>query len=223
MAVRATTPTVRKRQQAVIVGVDEAGRGPLAGPVAAGACVLPEYYRRFPSFIADSKALTPALRERAFRWIEQHCLFGCGMVEAGEIDAIGILAATEKAMQMAVGALAHAVTPALLLVDGRDHFWFDYPHVSIVRGDASEKCIAAASIVDKVLRDRLLCEYAKTFPLYGFASHKGYGTPEHIAAIQRYGPCLLHRRSFLRSIIPSPSAVTRSGGPQARQPKHSMP
>lgn len=117
-----------------------------------------------------------------------------------DIDRIGILAATELAMQQALSMLAKTITPTYVLVDGRDHFWFDYPHSSIVRGDDTEPTIAAASIIAKVTRDRLMIEAAAQFPMYGFDRHKGYGSEEHIAAIRNYGPCALHRKSFLRNI-----------------------
>lgn len=209
-----------KRAAAVIVGIDEAGRGPLAGPVAAGACVLPcELFRcRKPFFawspmrrgrvrtvIADSKSLDATERETAFAWITAHCAWGVGMVEALEIDRDGILIATERAMQRALEQLTQQITPTFLLVDGRDGFRFDYPHASIIRGDALEPCIAAASIVAKVTRDRFMIEQAKTFPQYGFERHKGYGVPEHREALQRHGPCALHRKSFLH--------FSRSGEP----------
>lgn len=158
------------------------------------ACHVP------PCIIADSKKLTEEQREIAFAWITTHCPFGVSMVNAEEIDAIGILEATQKAMQMAVAEVAKVITPTYLLIDGRDQFWFDYPHSSIIRGDESEPCIAAASIIAKVTRDRIMVEYAKEFPKYNFDQHKGYGTEEHLAAIQTHGPCPLHRLTFLRNI-----------------------
>lgn len=195
-----TLRTVRRSASLrdVIVGVDEAGRGPLAGPVFAGACVLP--HRRILVRIADSKLMTLKERERAFAWIQKHCAFGFGFVAAQEIDRIGILVATELAMQQAIAMLARTVTPTFLLVDGRDRFWFAHPHRSIVRGDQSEKCIGAASIVAKVLRDRWMVDHAKVHPQYRFEANKGYGTAEHIALIRKHGPCVLHRRSFLKNV-----------------------
>ena len=201
-------------ETAVIVGVDEAGRGPLAGPVVAGACAIPmPLFRRRRAFgawsprrraraedclIADSKVLTEDERERAYAWITTTCPYGVAMVGADEIDRVGILAATERAMQEAVAMLARAVTPTCLLVDGKDGFWFDYPHSSVVRGDGSEPCIAAASIVAKVTRDRWMTEAASRFPHFAFERHKGYGTERHLEALALHGPCELHRRSFLR-------------------------
>lgn len=183
----------------VIVGIDEAGRGPLAGPVVAGVCVDCPI---FPSsFIKDSKQLTPEERERAFLWIEAHCTYGIGIADASEIDRIGILEATQKAMQDALAKVAEIVTPTYVLIDGRDQFWFDYSHSSIIDGDRKEPCISAASIVAKVTRDRWMVETAhRQFPQYNFAQHKGYGTPEHLAALVKYGPCPLHRQTFLKTL-----------------------
>jgi ribonuclease HII len=185
----------------IIVGIDEAGRGPLAGPVIAGACVD---YQNFPShLIRDSKQLSEENREKAFLWITEHCTYGVGVAAAEEIDRIGILEATQKAMQEALARVAETVTPTYILVDGRDQFWFDYAHSSIIGGDRKEPCISAASIIAKVTRDRWMVEVAhQKFPQYNFAKHKGYGTPEHLAALEKYGPCPLHRRTFLK--IPSP-------------------
>ncbi len=192
------------KQSAVIVGIDEAGRGALAGPVVAGACLLPEGFR-WKKLIKDSKQLTFDERERAFAWIEVNCIYGYGLSTAKEIDSMGILSATEKAMQDAIAMLAKKKTPTYLLVDGRDKFWFDYPHTSIIRGDETEACISAGSIVAKVTRDRMMIEYANRFPHYGFDQHKGYGVPEHIAAIHKHGPCTLHRRLYLRTILSAES------------------
>lgn len=203
--------------KAVIAGIDEAGRGALAGPVVAGACILLEA-TPLPPFIRDSKQMTPEMREEAFMWIAAHCVYGAGIVEAAFIDAYGILAATERAMQRAIAALAQTIQPTYLLVDGRDKFWFDYPHSAIINGDALEPCISAASIVAKVTRDRLILQLDGTFPQYGFAAHKGYGTPEHFAAITAHGPCLLHRRTFLSSIAPTAhtQAAAEAGSTPAR-------
>lgn len=203
---------------AVIVGLDEAGRGPLAGPVYAGACMIPcslfrrrrsfgawSPYRRIPRIdcvIADSKQLEPEDREITYTWIIEQCAWGVGMATAEEIDTIGILAATEKAMNEAVAMIESHITPTCLIVDGRDAFRFDYPHTSLIRGDGKEPCIAAASIVAKVSRDKWMREQAKLFPQYGFEKHKGYGTPEHLEAIRKYGLCALHRRSFLSRVLP---------------------
>jgi ribonuclease HII len=151
--------------------------------------------------IGDSKQLSEEQRETAFNWITTHCAFGIGMSSAQEIDELGILGATERAMQTAVKELASKQTPTYLLVDGRDAFWFDYPHSSVIRGDSLEPAIAAASIIAKVTRDRLMKEHHETFPHYGFAQHKGYGSTVHMDALKEHGPCALHRQSFLKNFF----------------------
>lgn len=181
----------------VTAGIDEAGRGPLAGPVVAAACILPKRIK-IPSFIRDSKALEPEEREEAFLWVQKHCTAGIGLSSASYIDKFGILAATERAMQQAVAMLACTTKPTYLLVDGRDKFWFDYPHSSVIHGDALEPCISAASIVAKVTRDHMMREADRKFPGYDFAGHKGYGTEEHYEMIKKLGVCGIHRRSYLK-------------------------
>ncbi|MDD5026605.1 MAG: ribonuclease HII [Candidatus Peribacteraceae bacterium] len=200
----------------VIAGIDEAGRGALAGPVVAGACILPKI--RIPRFIRDSKQLTPEQREEAFAWIEAKAMYGWGLSEAQDIDTEGILTATERAMQRAVMMLEQTLRPTYLLIDGRDHFWFDYPHSSIIHGDVLEACIAAASIVAKVTRDRLMCRRARVFRPYGFEVHKGYGTEEHFCAIKRFGPCVLHRHTFLRNVIIHANSPTTEHPDSAHDP-----
>lgn len=191
----------KQRTEAVTAGIDEAGRGALAGPVVAGACVLPTGIP-LPRFIRDSKKLTPEMREEAFAWIAAHCAYGAGIVEAAFIDLNGILPATERAMQEAVRMLAQTCRPTYLLVDGRDKFWFDYPHTAIIDGDNLEPCIAAASIIAKVTRDRLMVRQETCFPGFGFALHKGYGTPEHYEALALHGLSALHRRTFIHATVP---------------------
>ena len=190
--------------QGVIAGIDEVGRGALAGPVVAAACICSkEIWRGFRKEIADSKMLTPAERESAFAYFQSRCAYGIGMVEAEVIDCEGILAATERAMHLALAALQKIVQPTYLLIDGRDKFWFDVPHSSIIRGDQAEVCIAAASILAKVMRDRFMVQQDASFPLYGFGQHKGYGTPFHQATLRKFGPCPLHRRTYLGTLDPS--------------------
>jgi ribonuclease HII len=191
-------------QNTVIVGLDEAGRGALAGPVVAGACVLIETLQSMP-LIQDSKQLTSEQREEAYEWAIQHCTWGVGTADAAYIDEHGILAATEKAMQEALAIVEASLTPTYLLIDGRDKFWFNYPHSSVIRGDESEPCISAASILAKVTRDRLMIAYAEDHP-YGFDEHKGYGTDEHFAALEEYGHSPLHRKTFLRKHFDAVSA-----------------
>jgi len=181
----------------ITAGIDEAGRGPLAGPVVAAACILPTGTTA-PSFIRDSKALEANQREEAFAWVQEHCCVGIGLSSASFIDRFGILAATERAMQQAVSMLALAKRPTYLLVDGRDKFWFDYPHSSIIKGDTLEPCISAASIIAKVTRDHMMREADKAFPGYGFVRHKGYGSEEHYAMLRKLGMCAIHRKSFTR-------------------------
>lgn len=192
----------------VIVGVDEAGRGPLAGPVYAGACHLPcpaeatkKGWMVDGILIGDSKQLSEEERRVAYDWIITHCAHGIGFSTAADIDAQGILEATNSAMQQAVAMLAKTMTPTYLLVDGRDAFWFDYPHSSVIRGDSLEPAIAAASILAKVSRDRHMKEMHEAFPQYGFESHKGYAAPGHIAILKSAGPCVIHRTSFLHNIL----------------------
>ncbi|TSC59023.1 MAG: RNase HII [Candidatus Peregrinibacteria bacterium Greene0416_19] len=198
-----------------IAGMDEAGRGALAGPVVAGACLIScdLFHRRAPLpcwapdrrmneiLITDSKQLTPDQREHAYAWIISRCAWGIGIIGADVIDAKGILRATELAMRSALDDLRSQSTVDHLLVDGRDRFTFDCPHSSLVRGDALDPCIAAGSIIAKVTRDRLMIGLAERYPLYGFELHKGYGSEEHTRIIRERGPCEIHRRSFLTKIL----------------------
>ncbi len=201
-----------------IAGLDEAGRGALAGPVVAGAVILPfeltKRRRAMPCWsphckkptgidclVADSKMLSPVERDIAFQWISQSCAWGVGVVGNEYIDEYGIVRATEHAMHLALEHLRRMATPEFLLVDGRDAFDFDYHHESVVRGDSTHACIAAASIVAKVTRDRIMREWHASYPQYLFDGHKGYGSAEHRARIIEHGPCPLHRHSFLSSIL----------------------
>ncbi len=203
---------------AVIVGVDEAGRGPLAGPVVAGAVHLPTEPKKTRAGgwtidgirLFDSKQLTDTEREESYAWITANCPWGVALSTALDIDTNGIMASNESAMQRAVAMLAETVKPTYLLVDGRDKYWFDYVHSSLIEGDAKEACIAAASIVAKVTRDRMMHEYAKEFPLYGFESHKGYAAPLHIEALKKHGVCPIHRKSFLTAILPIAALASQS-------------
>lgn len=177
-----------------ICGIDEAGRGPLAGPVVAGAVILPEDCA-IP-YINDSKKLSPARREELYgRIMEEAVGVGVGWAGPERIDEINILQATYEAMRMAVGKLP--VKPDLLLNDAVRIPGLDIPQVPVIKGDAKSLSIAAASIVAKVTRDRLMEEYDRLMPQYGFASHKGYGSEAHIRAIRTYGPSPIHRRTFI--------------------------
>jgi ribonuclease HII len=176
-----------------IVGIDEAGRGPLAGPVVAAAVVLPPGCRI--QGLQDSKRLTARQRETVYRHIQVNALASAiGVVSHEDIDQHNIWWATQQAMCHAVQQLLH--TPNILLIDGPLALPIQLPQRPIVRGDACCASIAAASVLAKVTRDRLMCDYAQQFPVYGFEKHKGYPTPEHYARLRRYGPCAIHRRSF---------------------------
>ncbi len=177
-----------------IAGIDEAGRGPLAGPVMAAAVVLPEDYRH--SWLNDSKQLGERRREALYEEItsDPRIVWASAAVEVEEIDRINILRATHLAMAMAFAKLDPR--PDFALIDGRPVRGFPGEHHALVKGDSLSLSIAAASIVAKVERDRLLVSAGAQFPGYGFEQHKGYGTSAHLAALRRLGPCPLHRRSF---------------------------
>jgi len=178
----------------LVAGVDEAGRGPLAGPVVVAAVIL-DPVRRING-LADSKVLTPERREvLAARIRERAIAFSVVAIDVHDIDRINIFHATMLGMSRALAALNPA--PTLALIDG-NQLPKDLPCAAraIVGGDASERAISAASIIAKVARDQMMCEFDVVHPGYGFAQHKGYSTPEHFAALQRLGPCSIHRRSF---------------------------
>lgn len=177
----------------LIAGLDEAGRGPLAGPVVAAAVVLP--IPEFPEHLSDSKKLPPGKRESLYEKIlETAVSVGIGVVEANEIDRINIGRATQKAMAMAVHLLREQ--PDILLIDGILPVPLALPQRTIVKGDSLCVSIAAASIVAKVTRDRIMLAYHQKYPLYNFARHKGYGTREHLEAIKTHGCCEVHRKTF---------------------------
>jgi ribonuclease HII len=177
----------------LIAGVDEAGRGPLAGPVIAAAVILSP--NDLISGVMDSKKLTEKKRETLFDLIYSRALaVGVGRAEVEEIDRINILQASLLAMKRAVESLKMA--PHLAIIDGNVCPKLSCETKAIIRGDETEPAISAASIIAKVVRDREMCQLDLQFPQYGFAEHKGYATRKHIAALQKYGPCILHRRSF---------------------------
>ena len=183
-------------QYTYICGIDEVGRGPLAGPVVAGAVILPKDCDIL--YINDSKKLTAAKREELYDEImEKAVAAGIGMVSPQRIDEINILQATYEAMREAVRKLS--VYPQILLNDAVMIPQMEIPQVPIVKGDAQSLSIAAASVIAKVTRDRLMREYDKALPQYGFAGHKGYGTAAHIEAIRKYGPSPIHRQSFIKN------------------------
>ncbi|MBR2366051.1 MAG: ribonuclease HII [Oscillospiraceae bacterium] len=179
-----------------ICGVDEAGRGPLAGPVCAAAVILPSGL--VIDGLDDSKKLTEAKREALFPVIcEQALAYGIGFADEKEIDEINILQATFAAMRRAIAQLS--VKPELALVDGNRAADFGLPVQTVVKGDSLSANIAAASVLAKVTRDRYMKELAVKYPEYGFEVHKGYGTKRHYEALREHGPCPAHRRTFLRS------------------------
>lgn len=186
------------RKYGVICGIDEAGRGPLAGPVVAGAVILPEHCEIL--YLNDSKKLSPSKREVLYNEImEKAIAVGIGMVSPARIDEINILQATYEAMKKAVSELE--VKPDVLLNDAVRIPGIDIYQVPIIKGDAKSVSIAAASIIAKVTRDRLMVQYEEILPGYGFASHKGYGSKEHIEALRRLGPSPVHRATFIKNFI----------------------
>ena len=177
-----------------IAGVDEVGRGPLAGPVVAACCILPANY--LLENLNDSKQVSVIERERLYTALstDPKIQYGVGVVEVVEIDRINILQASLFAMQKAVSSLSQP--PDYLLVDGNRLPKTDIPGEAVIGGDGKSLSIAAASIIAKVTRDRMLERLDEEYPLYGFKKHKGYATPEHLRAISLYGPCAIHRTTF---------------------------
>ena len=182
----------------IVCGVDEAGRGPLAGPVVAAACILPDGL--IIEGLDDSKKLTEKKRERIFDIIIEKALdYSVASATVEEIEEINILNAAMLAMKRAIDGLN--IKPDLALIDGNTSRGFDLPTKTVVHGDAISQSIAAASILAKVTRDRLCYEYDKEYPEYGFAKHKGYGTKLHTDAIKQYGVTPIHRPSFLVKLL----------------------
>jgi len=186
---------LRKTGIHLIAGIDEAGRGPLAGPVVAAAVILPPGFRN-PA-IDDSKKLTPELRDQLFAALTTRpdISWAVASVQHDEIDRINIHRASHQAMRRAVQALP--IAPHHALIDGRPVRPFPVPHTAIVKGDALSKSIAAASILAKVTRDRIMIRLDLEYPFYGFAQHKGYATALHLARLIAHGPCPIHRKTFL--------------------------
>ena len=181
-----------KQGFSLIAGVDEAGRGPWAGPVVASAVILDE--TNIPSGLNDSKKLTKKKREELFEPIKASCLVGVGIVDAAKIDEINILQATMLAMELALNDLPDQ--PDFVLIDGNRSPNIKIPNEAIKKGDAKSLSIAAASIIAKVTRDQIMQKYDAEFPQYCFAQHKGYGTAKHSLALNQHGPCVIHRMSF---------------------------
>ena len=180
----------------LLCGIDEVGRGPLAGPVVAGAVILPRDCQIL--YLNDSKKLSEKKREALFLEIKEKAVaYAVGVVGAEKVDEINILQATYEAMRLAVGKLG--VEPQVLLNDAVTIPGLPMEQVPIIKGDAKSVSIAAASVLAKVTRDHMMEEYDTLFPEYGFAKHKGYGTAAHISALKEYGPCPIHRRSFIKN------------------------
>lgn len=181
-----------------VCGIDEAGRGPLAGPVVAGAVILPRNCEIL--YLNDSKQLSEKKREELYEEIQEKAVaWGVGIVSPARIDEINILQATYEAMRKAVASLNPA--PQVLLNDAVTIPEIQIPQVPIIKGDAKSLSIAAASVLAKVTRDRLMKEYDKLMPEYGFAGHKGYGSAAHIEAIKKYGPSPIHRTTFIKNFV----------------------
>lgn len=183
----------RRQGYRAVAGIDEAGRGPLAGPVVAAAVILPEEFD-LPG-LNDSKQLSAKKRNQLYPLIHEQALaVGIGVSRAGEIDQINILQATLKGMSRAVGRLS--LSPDFLLVDGITPVPIGIEQKTLKQGDSRSLSIAAASVIAKVVRDRIMVAYDRLFPEYGFAGHKGYGSQQHRDAVAKYGPCVCHRRTF---------------------------
>lgn len=184
----------------ILAGVDEAGRGPLAGPVVAAAVIFTN--DKYHEMINDSKKLSETKRKILFDWIIENCSsYGIGIVDQKEIDVINILQASLKAMRIAVDKIVPQ--PEIILIDGNKSFYHNSETHPVIKGDSKSFAIAAASILAKVTRDRLMKEFALEYPKYGWEHNKGYATKKHIAAIQKFGITELHRISFLRNILTS--------------------
>ncbi len=196
----------------IIAGIDEAGRGPLAGPVVAAACIIPEGV--FFLGIDDSKKLLPKVRQKLFEQLvnDQRISFGIGISSHEEIDQINILQATIVAMQRAIANLS--ITPHLLLVDGRQKLNISIPSKYIIRGDSASQSIAAASIIAKETRDGMMLDYHQKWPEYKFDQHKGYGTALHLEALDKHGPSPIHRRSF------APVLASKESGARSQESEY---
>lgn len=168
-----------------IAGCDEAGRGPLFGPVVAACCVLPDNFKL--DGLTDSKQLTEKKREQYFEYLKEHVIYGIGIVDNKEIDEINIYEASRKAMMLALNEVRKKVNVDYVLTDAMPLPDLDLPFMDIIKGDAKSISIAAASVIAKVTRDHMMMEVDKKYPEYGFASHKGYPTKKHIEAINKYG------------------------------------
>ena len=210
---------LRANGVAHIAGIDEAGRGALAGPVVAAAAVLPEKFRH--RRLNDSKQLAPELREEIYADLTNNSQikWAVGVIDSIEIDRINILRASHRAMRMAITALVEP--PDHVLIDGLPVIPFPFPQTAIIDGDCISLSVAAASVIAKVTRDRMMRDFCAQFPQYSFSQHKGYGTELHLLKLHEFGPCPIHRRSFepvaqpllaleeLAKISPSPARHAR--------------
>lgn len=180
-----------------ICGIDEAGRGPLAGPVVVGAVILPE--DSFIEGVNDSKKVSEKKREKLYEQITEEAIaYSVGIVDQKTIDEINILNATKLGVKLALEGLSQK--PEIIMVDALNNInTLGIPYISVIKGDAKNYCIAAASIIAKVTRDRMMRQWDEVYPIYGFSKHKGYGTAEHIRIIKENGPCSLHRKSFIKN------------------------
>jgi ribonuclease HII len=206
----------RESGRGIAAGIDEAGRGALAGPVVAACVVLPADF--IPVGVNDSKQLNPAQRERCYTEIVQGAVaIGIGIVDEAEIDHINILKATHSAMRLALRKVEASVKVDIALIDGLPVKPFPVYQKAIVKGDGKCASIACASIIAKVTRDRLMTDLDKVYPLYGFASHKGYCTAHHVNAIKQFGACAAHRLTFepiagmILQGMPAPRQATFQG------------
>lgn len=191
------------RFEGVLAGVDEAGRGPLAGPVVCACCVMGDC---FIDGINDSKKLSEKKRELLYEEIVKSAVcYGVGIVDEKTIDNINILKATKLCMENAINSIS--TMPDTVLIDAVTGLAIPYKQRPIIKGDATSYAIAAASIIAKVTRDRIMRDYAVKYPEYGFDKHKGYGTREHIAALLKYGPCDIHRRTFIGNFVGHEQAI----------------
>lgn len=182
-----------------ICGIDEAGRGPLAGPVVVGAVIMPK--DSFIEGVNDSKKVSEKKREKLYDEITENAIaWSVGIVDQKTIDEINILNATKLALKKALEGLKQR--PDIIMVDALDKMdTLGIPYISVIKGDAKIYSISAASIIAKVTRDRIMREWDEIYPMYGFAKHKGYGTADHIKAIKENGPCMLHRETFIKNFI----------------------
>lgn len=182
-----------------ICGIDEAGRGPLAGPVVVGAVILPE--DSFIEGVNDSKKVSEKKREKLYEQITNEAIaYSVGIVDQKTIDEINILNATKLGVKIALEGLKQR--PDIIMVDALNNMdTLGIPYISVIKGDAKNYSIAAASIIAKVTRDRIMRQWDEVYPAYGFAKHKGYGTAEHIKVIKEVGPCILHRKTFIKNFI----------------------